>query len=48
MNPSNVNRIEPHWYQTNVSLSQLPTTGGKRPVRGFVTNVSRVARSGRR
>jgi hypothetical protein len=42
--PSNVNRklgeIEPHWYQTNVSLSQPPTTGVDRPVRGFVTNVS--------
>jgi hypothetical protein len=38
--PSNVNRklsgeIEPHWYQTNVSLSQPPTTGAERPVRGF-------------
>jgi hypothetical protein len=45
MNPSNVNRklaeqIEPHWYQTNVSLSQPPKTGADRPVRGFVTNVS--------
>jgi hypothetical protein len=43
--PSNVNRrlaeeIQPHWYQTNVSLSQPPTTGTDRPVRGFVTNVS--------
>jgi hypothetical protein len=43
--PSKVNRklaeeIEPHWYQTNVSLSQPPTTGADRPVRGFVTNVS--------
>jgi hypothetical protein len=42
--PSNVDRklaekIEPHWYQTNVSLSQPPTTGVDRPVRGFVTNV---------
>jgi hypothetical protein len=42
---SSVNRkpaeeIEPHWYQTNVSLSQPPTTGVDRPVRGFVTNVS--------
>jgi hypothetical protein len=48
MNPSNVNRklaaeIEPHWYQTNVCLSQPPTTGADRPVRGFVTNVSRLA-----
>jgi hypothetical protein len=45
MNPSNVNRklaeeMEPRWYQTNVSLSQPPTTGADRPVRGFVTNVS--------
>jgi hypothetical protein len=48
MSPSNVNRIEPHWYQTNVSLSQPPTMGAERPVRGFVTNVSWVARSGRR
>ena len=43
--PSNVNRklaeeIEPRWYQTNVSLSQPPTTAAGRPVRGFVTNVS--------
>jgi hypothetical protein len=43
--PFNVNRklaeeIKPHWYQTNVSLSQPPTTGADRPVRGFVTNVS--------
>jgi hypothetical protein len=43
--PSNVNRnlaeeIEPHWYQTKVSLSQPPTTGADRPMRGFVTNVS--------
>jgi len=42
--PSNVNRklaeeLEPRWYQTNVSLSQPPTTGTDRPVRGFVTNV---------
>jgi hypothetical protein len=46
--PSNVNRklaveIEPHWYQTNVGLSQPPTRGADRPVRGFVTNVSRRA-----
>ena len=45
MNPSNVNRklteeIEPRWYQTNVSLSQPPTMGANRPVRGYVTNVS--------
>jgi hypothetical protein len=45
VNPSNVNRklaekIEPHWYQTNVSLRQPTTTGADRPVRGFVTNVS--------
>jgi hypothetical protein len=45
MNPSDVNRklaerIEPHWYQTNVSLSRPPTTGANRPVRGFVTNIS--------
>jgi hypothetical protein len=43
--PSNVNgklaeEIEPHWYQTNVSLSQPPTMAADRPVRGFVTNVS--------
>jgi hypothetical protein len=45
MNPSNVNRklaeeIEPRRYQTNVSLSQPPTKGANRPVRGYVTNVS--------
>jgi hypothetical protein len=45
MNPSDVNRklaeeTEPHWYQTNVSLSQPPTTGANRAVREFVTNVS--------
>ncbi len=45
MNPSNVNRkpaqeIQPHWYQTNVSLNQPPTKGADRSVRGFVTNVS--------
>jgi hypothetical protein len=42
--PPNVNRklgeIEPHWYQTNVSLSQPPTTGADRPVRRFLTNIS--------
>ena len=46
--PSNVNRklaedIELRWYQTNISLSQPPPTGAGRPVRGFVTNVSRRA-----
>lgn len=43
--PSSVDRklaeaIEPHWYLTNVTLGQPPTTGADRPVRGFVTNVS--------
>jgi hypothetical protein len=45
MNPHNVSRtlaekIELRWYQTNVSLSQPPTTGADRPVREYVTNVS--------
>ena len=49
--PSNANRklaeeIEPHWYQTNVSLSQASTTDADRPVRGFVTNVSCGRRGG--
>lgn len=44
MKPYNVNRrlagkIEPHWYQTNVSLSQPPRTAADRPVREYVTNV---------
>jgi hypothetical protein len=48
MNPHNVNRkladkIELRWYQTNASLSQSPTTGADRPVREYVTNVSRRA-----
>jgi hypothetical protein len=33
-------KIEPHWYQTNASLGQPPTTGTDRPVREYVTNVS--------
>jgi hypothetical protein len=33
-------KIEPRWYQTNVSLSQRPTTGAGRLVREHVTNVS--------
>ena len=46
MNPSNVNRklleeIEPRRYQTNVSLTQPPTTVAHRPVREYVTNVNR-------
>jgi hypothetical protein len=45
MNPYNANRklamkIQPHWYQTNASLSQPPTTAAERPVREYVTNVS--------
>ena len=40
VNPRLAEKIEPHWYQTNVSLSQPPTRGADRPVRGFVTNVS--------
>lgn len=44
MNPYNVNRklakkVQPHWYQTNASLSQPPTTAADRPVRDYVTNV---------
>ena len=44
MKPYNVHRrlaekIEPHWYQTNVSLSQPPTAGANRQVREYVTNV---------
>ena len=33
-------KIEPRWYQTNVSLSQPPTTGAGRLVHEYVTNVS--------
>ena len=33
-------KIAPRRYQTNANLSQRPTTGADRPVRGFVTNVS--------
>lgn len=36
-------KIEFRWYQTNVSLSQPPTTGADRPVREYVTNISREA-----
>lgn len=44
MNPSNAKRkltkeVEPHWYQTNASLSQPPTTRADRPVRAYVTNL---------
>jgi hypothetical protein len=42
----NVNRepaeeIEPRRYQTNASLSQPPIKAARRPVREYVTNVSR-------
>jgi hypothetical protein len=33
--------IEPRRYQTNASLSQPPTKALDRPVREYVTNVSR-------
>jgi hypothetical protein len=33
--------IEPRRYQTNVSLSQPATTAADRPVREYVTNVTR-------
>lgn len=44
MKPYNTNRrlaekIEPRWYQTNVSLNQPPITAADRPVREYVTNV---------
>jgi hypothetical protein len=32
---------EPRRYQTNASLSQPPTKASDRPVREYVTNVSR-------
>jgi hypothetical protein len=35
--------IEPRRYQTNASLSQPPTKAAQRPVREYVTNVSRQA-----
>ena len=45
MNPPDLKRkladeIEPHWYQTNVSLNQPPTRAADRPVREYMTNVS--------
>ncbi len=40
--------IEPRRYQTNASLSQPPTKAAERPVREYVTNVSRRASSGMR
>ena len=49
MNTRDVNRkpaeeIEPRRYQTNASLSQPPIKAAQRPVREYVTNVSRQAR----
>jgi len=35
--------IEPRRYQTNASLSQPPAKDSQRPVREYVTNVSRRA-----
>jgi hypothetical protein len=35
--------IEPRRYQTNASLSQPPAKGSQRPVREYVTNISRRA-----
>jgi hypothetical protein len=38
-----VEAIEPRRYQTNASLNQPPTKASRRPVRDYVTNVSRRA-----
>ena len=44
MNPKLADKTEPRKYQTNASLGQPPTIASDRPVREYVTNVSRRAR----
>jgi hypothetical protein len=41
-------KIELRSYQTNASLSQPPTTASDRPVREYVTNVTRPTNESRR
>jgi hypothetical protein len=43
MNSKLAEKIELRRYQTNASLNQPPTKASRRPVREYVTNISRRA-----